>query len=334
MNKEHMNHKASLFAFFKKFDTYLLAVGLAVVCMLLSPNFFTWSNVGNLISQNAGNVFVALGMLTVILAGGIDLSIGSVVAFTSVLSAYLLKQTGMSLFLVCLITLAASFVIGVFSGALVAYAKLPAFVATLSLSLMCKGAAYLISEGGTISYPHGTLDTIASIKFFSWTPALGKTIGQIMPLLGVIAAVAVLLIWFVQRYTSYGRLIMAIGSNVSAVRLSGVNVKTYTLSTYAVSAVCSGIAGILSASRAGVGAPTIGLGWEMNAVAACVIGGASLSGGSGSVFKVTVGVFVYAFITNIMNLTGVASYPQDIIKGLIIIVAVLLQNFNKISQSD
>lgn len=133
--------------------------------------------------------------------------------------------------------------------------------------------------------------------------------------------------WFIIKYTSFGRIVIAIGSNEDAVRLAGIRTKWYKLAVYAISGLCSGMAGIVAASRTAIGTPIIGEGLELDAIAACVIGGASLSGGRGSVLKTVVGVFVLAFISNIMNLLAIPAYPQDIIKGVIIILSVLMQEF-------
>ena len=144
------------------------------------------------------------------------------------------------------------------------------------------------------------------------------------PILWIILAL-IILFCLIQKFTAYGRIVIALGSNSKAVELAGIRVKTYLVSVYAISAMLASLGGIFIAARASTGSGTIGQGQELDAIAACVIGGASLAGGKGEVFKGVIGALVLALISNIMNLMAVPAYPQDIIKGIIIVVAVLLQ---------
>jgi len=306
-------------------NTYVMFICLFIACSLLSKDFFSWRNIGNLIRQNSAYTFMVMGMLFVIITGGIDLSVGAMVALGSVGSAYVLTNLGLPVFLAFILPLALTTILGLVTGLLVSYAKMASFVASLAMMTMARGLALVIANGSPIIVPKGSIEQIATIKLISATPELTKTLGEITPLLGLFILIIVLVFWFIQKYTSYGRIILAIGSNETAVRLAGINVRAMKTSVYAISGLCSGFAGIIAATRTQVGAPVAGMGWELDAIAACVIGGASLSGGSGTAFKALVGVFVLALIGNIMNLLAIPSYPQDIIKGAIIIFAVLLQ---------
>lgn len=308
----------------KNYSIFIILFVLFVLCSLLSDSFFTWRNMGNLIRQNTPIIFMSLGMLFAIITGGIDLSVGSMIALGGVSSAYVLTKLGWPVFTAFLVPLALTTIFGLIIGCLIAYAKMAPFVASLAIMTIGRGLAMYIANGTPIRLPANSIESIATIKILGGK--LSGTWGEFTSLLGLFSLVIILIFWFIQKYTAYGRIALAIGSNETAVRLAGINVKSAKVSVYALSGLCSGFAGILLATRAQVGSPISGTGWELDAIASCVIGGASLMGGEGSVIKTVAGVFVLAFIGNIMNLLSVAAYPQDIIKGLIIITAVLLQS--------
>ncbi|WP_432409177.1 ABC transporter permease [Wukongibacter sp. M2B1] len=307
--------------FLKKYNTYLILVMLLMVCMSISPDFFTATNAVNIGRQYSGLTIVSLGMLFVILTGGIDLSVGSFVALGSVTMALSLRS-GIGMLLSIIITLIIGFAGGIFSGVLVSKVKLPPFIITMAMMTMARGAAFMISDGSPVKAPGNSIQ------------GLGKgTVFGSVPILVILAAIFVIAFFFIINYTSFGRIIVAIGSNEKAVHLSGIRVDLYKMAVYSISGVCSVIGGIIAASRTGIGTPLYGSGMELDAIAACVIGGASLSGGQGSAVKTVVGVLVLALIGNIMNLLSVPSYPQDIIKGLIIIVSTLIQIFTSSKKS-
>jgi ribose transport system permease protein len=205
-------------------------------------------------------------------------------------------------------------VLGLITGTFVAYGKMAPFIASMAMMTMARGLAMLIANGGPIMTPDGTMNVIGKGLLFNT-----------IPVLFIIAVVVVLIFWFIQKYTAYGRIIMAIGSNETSVHIAGIRVRLYKLSVYAISGVCSAICGILICSRSATGSPVVGVGMELDAIAACVIGGASLAGGEGQFIKAVIGVLILALIGNIMILLAVPSYPQDIIKGVIIVVSVMLQ---------
>ena len=214
------------------------------------------------------------------------------------------------------ITIAICLVFGIISGVLIAYQKLAPFVVTLAVMSISKGFAYIVCNGSSIQ--------IANEAFLSFSRTY---------IIGIPSQFWLLLVFFavgfvVFRSLRYGRLVVAIGSNKEAVRLSGIRVNRYILSVYAISAICSTVAGLLICGRTGVGSPLVGDGMEMDAIAAAVIGGASLAGGKGSVVKTLVGVYILGIINNIMNLMTVPAYPQQVIKGVIIIAAILLQKYS------
>ncbi len=312
--KLSINSKAKFSKFLVANSTYVMFAALVIICICISPDFFTLNNIINIGRQYAALIVVAMGMLMVILTGGIDLSVGSVMAFGGVLVAIFLSKLNLGMAASITLTLLVGAGLGAFAGFLVAHVRMASFIVTLAVMTIARGTALLISNGTPLKTPAGTLDALGT----------GVVFGG-LPVLVFIAACAVLLFWFLLKYSSFGRLVVACGSNETAVSLAGVRVKNYKLSVYLISGLCASFAGILTASRTAMGSPIVGEGLELDAIASCVIGGASLSGGQGSAVKTLVGVLILALIGNIMNLLAVPSYPQDIIKGFIIIASVLLQ---------
>lgn len=294
-------------------NTYIIFLALFIICCLLSDKFFSYLNLRNILLQQVSPILVALGMLMVILTGGIDLSVGSVMALGSSLTAVLSTQIGIDWRVAILITLAAGIVMGAFTGFLVAYCNFQGFVASLAVMTIARGLAYTITNATPVNLESNTLNTLTS-----------RDLGY--PVIIITALIFIVFI-IIEKYTVYGRIVIAVGSNSEAVKLSGIRVKRYLLSVYVISGFLSMLAGIFIAARSNVGNSTIGEGQELDAIAACVIGGASLAGGKGSVTKTAIGALTLALIGNIMNLLSVPAYPQEIIMGFIIIVAVFLQVF-------
>lgn len=305
---------AKILNFIVKNNTYLILVLLFVICSFASEHFLTMANLVNICQQYAATVIVSIGMLFVILTGGIDLSVGSVMALGSVFTAYAMVRMNLPIFVSVILTLLLGVFCGLITGFMVARAKIAAFVASLAMMTISRGVGYIISNGTPINTPTGTISKLGTARllpFLTW--------------LTVIAIVVVGVSCFVLNKTAYGRTVIMIGSNQEAVHLAGIHVMPRIVSVYAISGFCSALGGVIATSRTGIGSGAVGQGLELDGIAACVIGGASLSGGSGSALKTVVGVLVLALIGNIMNLMAVPSYPQDVIKGIIIILAVLLQ---------
>ena len=305
-----------------KQNTYFMLLLLIIVCVAISPDFFTLQNIINILRQYSGTTIVCMGMLFVVLTGGIDLSVGSILALGSVMVSFALTTHNMGMAWAIILPVLLGCVLGAVTGFLVAYAKMAAFVASLAMMTIARGLAFVISNGQPVQTPKDTIGKLGVAM-----------IGNVIPWLAVIAAAVVILFWFVNRYTAYGRIVVAIGSNETAVKLAGIRVARFKMSVYAISGICAAIGGIIASSRTAIGTPIIGTGLELDAIAACVIGGASLAGGEGSCVKTVVGVLVLALISNIMNLLAVPSYPQDIIKGIIIIISVLLQGLTSKKES-
>lgn len=301
-------------------NTYLIFIGLIIVCAVVSEHFLTIMNLRNIAMQQAGPICVVLGMLFVILTGGIDLSVGSMMALGSALSAYMIMNKGMNYILAIIISLIVGLLCGAFTGLLVAYCNFQGFVASLAMMTIARGASLVITNGSPIRLS-GDNTPVVLVKGEYGYPIL------------IITVVLIIFLCLVQKYTAYGRIIIAVGSNAQAVEMAGIRVKKHLVSVYAISGMLSVLGGIFIAARAATGSGTIGEGQELDAIASCVIGGASLAGGKGGVFKAVIGALVLALISNIMNLLAVPAYPQDIIKGIIIIIAVFLQVFTDKSEA-
>jgi ribose transport system permease protein len=292
-------------------NTYLILLLLVVFSSILTGDFLSAMNIRNIFLQQAGPICMAIGMLFVILTGGIDLAVGSYMAFGVSMMGVLFVNNQLPLGLSIVLTLILGMILGMVTGILVAYTNMQGFIASLAMMTVARGIAFMLTNGVPIPIPLGTLDKLVA-----------KSAGY--PIFPIVAGIVILFL-FIQLFTTYGRLVIACGSNRNAVELAGIRVRRYIASVYSISALLSVFAGLIAAARVSTASPSLGTGLELNAIAACAIGGASLSGGVGSVLKTVAGVLVIALIGNVMNLMSVPPYPQDVIKGTIIVLAVLLQ---------
>jgi ribose transport system permease protein len=307
-----------------KYNAVVMLIVLIIVSSFLSESFFTSGNISNILRQNTPLMLASLGMLLVILTGGIDLAVGSIAAVSCMMVSIAVVKWNFTspfgLFLAVLISIILGFLLGAATGSLVAFLRMAPFVASLSMMTIGRGLAYLMTNGQPLRLP---AEKRASLILNALGNSKLPIIGLPYPILISIAAIVIL--FLVMKYTTFGRLIIATGSNETAVRLAGITVEKYKFFSYAICGALCSVSGILVTSRAAIGTPATGVGYELDAIAACVIGGASLSGGKGTVINTVIGVLVLGLIGNIMNLLSVPAYPQQIIKGLIIIVAVFLQ---------
>ncbi len=301
--------------FLIEYNTLVIFLVMVLISSLFSDVFFSHTNITNLLRQVSGIGIISMGMLLVILTGGIDLSVGSVVALTSVLCGYFLQFMPLPVALAC--SVIAGIVVGSFSGYLVSVHRMAPFIATLAAMTIARGAGFIISKGSPI--------IIESSGSGLTSFGTGSILGIPYPVFLMFAIF--FLVFFILKYTVFGRLIIAIGSNEEAVRLSGIKLKRYKFAVYGITGGFAALAGIISTSRTGVGSPIIGVGLELDVIAAVVIGGASLSGGKGTALNTMLGVLILGIIGNLMNLQNVPAYPQQVIKGLIIIAAVLMQGY-------
>ncbi|MDN6623770.1 MAG: ABC transporter permease [Acidipropionibacterium jensenii] len=286
-------------------------VGLIVLCVALfiaTPAFLTVSNVINIGIQTAVVAILAFGMTFVIITAGIDLSVGSLVAFSAMTCAWMCSNAGLPGPLTLVIGLLAGLVAGAISGLGIAYAKLPAFIATLAMMSIARGLTLVISDGTPIATPESV----------NW---LGGDIGPI-PVPIIMMALAWLVCWFLLSRTVLGRSLYAIGGNPEAARLSGLPVKKTLVTVYALSGVFAALAGLVLAGRLSSAQPQAGVSYEMDAIAAVVIGGASLAGGAGKASGTFIGAVLLAVIRNGLNILNVSSFWQQVVIGCVIAVAV------------
>lgn len=295
----------------KKYNLVILLLVFMIIAAVLSPSFLTLRNFLNLLQQSSITGVIAIGMTLVIIIGGIDLSVGSVAAFSGMVASIALSK-GMNPFLAVILATLLGASLGLVSGMLTAHFKLPDFIATLAMMEAARGAALLVTSGVPVFGLTGGFCFIG-----------GGFIGGIS-ISGIIWILLTIFVMLMLKYTGFGRSLYAIGGNKEAAMLSGIKVKKNYALTYIISAGLAGFGGVLTASWLAAGQPTAGDGMELNAIAAAVIGGASLSGGVGSVVGTFGGVFLLQIITNIFNLVGLESSYQQIAKGFIIVVALLL----------
>jgi ribose transport system permease protein len=287
---------------------------IVIVGTIVSDVFLSWTNVRNVFLQSAMLGVVALGMTFVILTGGIDLSVGSVLSLCSVVAAMLFANgQGYPLPIVLLATLVLGAIIGAINGGLIIWRQVAPFIVTLAMMGIALGSALTIADGKPIGGIQGT---------YAWIGA-GR-IGDLIPVPVVIMSVSYVIGAIVLRYTPYGRAVYAVGGNELAARLSGIAVNRVKLITYTLSGFCSALGAIIFSARVTVGDPWAGRGLELDAIAAVVIGGTSLFGGIGSVWGTFLGTLIIIIVNNLLNLMNVSPYTQGIAKGLIILIAIAL----------
>jgi ribose transport system permease protein len=293
----------------------LLAL-LWIVLAFSTPSFWTYNNITNLLRQGAMTAILAIGETFVIITGGIDLSVGAVVGFTSVIIAWLLTH-GYPIWGALVITLAFGLVIGVFHGFGITKLGLPPFIMTLATLTALRGIGLLITNGSTISI------TNTDFTGFSRGDFLG------VPNLFWMVLVVAIPGYIFLHHSRYGRYLFAIGSNTEAARLSGVNTVRMIYIAYILSGLCAAFVGILLAARIGIGNATQAEGWELQAIASSVIGGTSLFGAIGSVYGPLLGSFILTTINNGANLLNVNSFWQRVITGVLIIVIVYFDGLRR-----
>jgi ribose/xylose/arabinose/galactoside ABC-type transport system permease subunit len=297
--------------------------GLFLLCALLSflsPFFWTVSNLLNVMEQTAINAVVAVGMTFVILSGGIDLSVGSLVALSGVVMANRL-MAGWPLALAVLAGLITGALAGLGSGLLITRGKLPPFIATLGMMSVARGAALLFTEGRPIS---GFSESLRSLS-------TGRVLGIPVPVLLTILLYTLAVV--VLNRTRFGRYVYAIGGNEEATRLSGVAVGFHKTLVYVLSGGTAGLASVLLTARLNSAQPIAGMMYELDAIAAVVIGGTSLTGGAGTLGGTLIGALTMGVLRNGLNLLGISSFLQQIVIGMVIIIAVLVDSLVKSKRS-
>jgi erythritol transport system permease protein len=309
---------------------FFALIAIVIVFSLLSPNYFTLSNFLIMASHVAIYGLLAIGMLLVILNGGIDLSVGSTLGLSGVIAGFLMQgvmiqQFGVILYppvwVVVILTCLLGAVVGAVNGVLIAYLKVPAFVATLGVLYVARGIALLITNGLTYNSLGGRPELgNTGFDWLGFNRLGGVPIGVIT--LAVFAIIAAILL----SRTAFGRWLYSSGGNERAAELSGVPVKRVKITVYVLSGICAAVAGLVLSSQLTSAGPTAGGSYELTAIAAVVIGGAALTGGRGTVVGTMLGAFVIGFLSDGLVIVGVSAYWQTVFTGAVIVLAVLLNS--------
>lgn len=290
-------------------------VGLIVVSVLMSfasDNFFTVNNILNVLRQVSVVAILAVGMTFVILTGGIDLSVGAVMALAGTLAAGVMVNMGLPGGVGLVAALGVGLGLGLFNGALVAWGRMPAIIVTLATMGMARGLGLLYSGG----YP------ISGIP--SWVSWFGVGRVGIIPVPVILMLVVYAVAWVVLQRTPFGRHVYAIGGNETAAHLSGVRTKWVKLAVFGISGLTASLAAIVLTGRLMSGQPNAGVGFELDAIAAVVLGGTAIAGGRGLILGTLIGAILLGILNNGLNLMGINPYMQDVIKGLIILLAIYI----------
>lgn len=319
-----MNHIKDNRVYKFLFDNVLI-IFLIMLCGILGivkPLFVSSQNITNVLIQVAINALLATGMTFVILSGGIDLSVGSIAAFSGVFAAFLIRHLGESatlgsvILVVLGVCLATSLVAGLFAGLCISKLNVAPFIATLALLSVGRGFAYIVSGGKPIFELPQQFKWLGQYRLFG-----------VLPVLVILMVVIMVIAHFVINRTAYGRHLLAVGSNEHVAFLSGINVNRIKMSVYIISAFMAALGGIILASKLGTGQPNAAEGYELDAIAAVVLGGTSMNGGKGGMGKTIIGVLTIGVINNGMSLLLVDAYWQKVIMGMIILFAVILDQY-------
>jgi ribose transport system permease protein len=307
----------TIFSIMAKLAPFMSLILMALVLSMASPYFLTVDNLFAIGLQMSVVAIMALGQMMVIISSGIDLSVGSVMALSGVGTTMLMAH-GMPILPAIIVGLFIGGLCGILTGALVAWGFVPPFIVTLGMMGIARGAALLLTGGVPIFGLSAQFGFLGGGRIFGLVP---------VPVLFTI--ILALSAHFLLTKIAFGRYIFAIGSNITAARLSGIQVKKILLWVYLINGLLCGFAGIILASRLSTGQPTAGTGYELDVIAACVIGGASLSGGKGSILGAIIGALIMGILRNGCNLLDISEFWQKIAIGIIIVMAVFVDQYRK-----
>ena len=306
-----MKQKRNVKALLSEYFIFAIFLVLVIALTCLKPSFIQPSNLVIILKQASINGILSFGMMFVIIAGGFDMSVGSTVAFAGILAA-MLGQGQFPLFVPLIVALIAGLAVGIVNGVGVAVGDLPPFIMTLGTMTAVRGLALLISNGKPVTGISAEYKAIAA----------SSVVG--VPMLAVFLVIVILICSFILAKTVYGRRVYACGGNLLAARVAGINTTKIRISTFAIAGLLAGFCGFLMTSRVTIGQPTAAESYEMDAITACVVGGVSMSGGVGKPWGVVVGALLITVIANGLDILGVSSHWQKIVKGVIIVIAVLI----------
>lgn len=308
-----MNQKDKKFdfaVFFNKWGIYIILLLMVIISTIASPNFLTVSNILSVLRQSSPTIILAFGAMFLMISGNMDLSVGANLAFSGIAALVVYTSSG-SLLAGVLFGILCGVVLSVISGIITAYLEVPSFIVTLAMDLIIRGLIMMYTGG----------QAITKTDNFS---VIGQEYVGAIPIPIIIVLIATIVSWFVLKNTTLGRKFYGIGGNAEAAKAACINVKRVIVQSYIVSGVLTAIAGIIYISRINSGSPTAGEGYALDAIASTVIGGSSLNGGIGTATGTLVGAIIMGLISNILNLMGIQSYVQNVVKGIIIILAVVL----------
>jgi ribose transport system permease protein len=306
---------------FQKYGIYIGFIFIFILFSFLSPYFLKGRNISNILVQSSILAIIAVGETIVILTGGIELSVGSVVALTSLTSAFAIVDMGFPVGVGIIIALILSGIIGLVNGVVVSYMHVPPFIATLGMMSIARGGALAMKSGQPIAGIPTAYENLAIYEIFN-----------VIPIFIIYSIVVYFLGYIFLMKTKSGRYIYAIGGNRDSARLSGIKVRIYEMLAYILCGSLAGIGGILLTARLDYATPIAGMGYELDVIAATVIGGTSLAGGEGNVLGTFLGAVMIGTLRNGLTLLNVSSYYQQIIIGLVIIGAVFLDRIKTLKQ--
>lgn len=293
-----------------KYRTITVLILIVIFATFLSDAFLTVDNLLNVIRQVSIIAIVAAGMTFVILTGGIDLSVGSILALSGAISASVLVKSN-SVFLAIITAIVVGVIFGLFNGIFITKGGIPSFIVTLATMVLVRGCVLVFTNGSPIAVKS------AIYKFIG----KGYILGLPFPI--VILIVVFALSYVILKYTKFGRSVFSIGGNREASRLSGINVQKTELFVYTISGLLAGLTGLILTSRLGSAQPTAGSGYELDAIAAVILGGTSLSGGQGAIVPTVIGALILGVLDNVLTLMNVNPFAANIVKGIVILLAVL-----------
>jgi inositol transport system permease protein len=299
----------------ERYSLVLILFVFMIVCSFLNETFMTGTNMLNVLRQQSVIIILAIGEMILIISGMLDLSAGSVLALSGVLSVSAYKATG-SMVLAIAVGIGVAVLCNIINGIMITYYKAPPFIATLAMQAVARGAVLFYCKGVNI-YRIGDFNIIGQ----------GSFLGIPNPVYILLAVILVMM--FIMRNTRFGRCVYAVGGNEEAANASGINVHGVKMKAFIINGILVGIAGIIFMSRVNGGVPNGGMNYEFDALTATIIGGTSFSGGTGTVFGTVIGAFLVGFLNNIMNLLSINSYVQQMVRGIIIAVAVIWDIYSK-----
>jgi ribose transport system permease protein len=292
----------------------IVIVIIGLILSFLSPVFLTPNNLRTVLLEISTNTYIALGMTLVMILGGIDLSVGSIVAMSGTLTVGFMALNHQPMWLAAILGLGMGAAIGLINGLVVAFFKIPSFIVTLGMLNVARGVAYVYSGGRSTRMMNPAFTGVGS--GYLWVLPL--------PVLYMVALIVIFVVAL--NLTKFGTYVYAIGGNRESARLSGVPIKKVEIATFIISGVLAAFAGLVLSARMFSGQPSVGIGYELDAIAACVLGGVSMAGGIGRISGTIFGAIVIGIISNGLNLVNVSSFWQLIVKGIIILIAVIIDS--------